>query len=97
MDAAPSAAVGPDASDEDLMRALAAGQQEALGPLYSRYAPLVFNLAAQSLGRPAAEEVVQEVFLAVWRKADTFNPERGTFRLGAAGRPLPHHQRAAEP
>jgi RNA polymerase sigma-70 factor, ECF subfamily len=80
MDAAPSAAVGPDASDEDLMRALAAGQQEALGPLYSRYAPLVFNLAAQSLGRPAAEEVVQEVFLAVWRKADTFNPERGTFR-----------------
>jgi RNA polymerase sigma factor (sigma-70 family) len=80
IDVAHSAAVGPDASDEDLMRALAAGEQDALGPLYSRYGPLVFSLAAQSLGRPAAEEIVQEVFLAVWRKADTFDPARGTFR-----------------
>jgi RNA polymerase sigma-70 factor (ECF subfamily) len=80
MDAAHASTVGPDASDEDLMRGLAAGQQDALGPLYSRYGPLVFSLAAQSLGRPAAEEIVQEVFLAVWRKADTFDPARGTFR-----------------
>ena len=80
MDAAHASAAGPDASDEELMRVLAAGQQDALGPLYSRYGPLVFSLAAQSLGRPAAEEIVQEVFLAVWRKADTFDPARGTFR-----------------
>jgi RNA polymerase sigma-70 factor (ECF subfamily) len=80
MDAARPASVSPDASDEELMRALTAGQQEALGPLYSRYGPLVFSLAAQSVDRAAAEEIVQEVFLAVWRKADTFDPARGTFR-----------------
>ena len=72
--------VAPDASDDDLMRALSAGQQDAIGPLYRRYAPLIFSLAAQSLGRAAAEEIVQEVFLTVWRKADTFDPARGTFR-----------------
>src|SRR5262245_36947073 len=62
------------------MLAVAAGQQDALGPLYSRYGPLIFSLAAQSVGHAAAEEIVQEVFLAVWRKADTFDPERGAFR-----------------
>ncbi len=69
-----------DLSDEELMRALAAGKQEALGPLHSRYAALIFNLAAQTLDRAAAEEIVQDVFLIVWRKADTFDPSRGAFR-----------------
>ncbi len=69
-----------DASDEELMRQLAAGQQEAVGPLYRRYARVIFHLAARTLDRSAAEEIVQEVFLAVWRNAGTFNPELGLFR-----------------
>ena len=69
-----------DSSDEELVAQLAAGQQEALGPLYSRYAPLIFNLAAQTLDRTAAEDIVQDVFLTVWRKAAMFEPERGPFR-----------------
>ncbi|HET8999924.1 MAG TPA: sigma-70 family RNA polymerase sigma factor [bacterium] len=69
-----------DATDEELMQRLAAGHQDALGPLYTRYATRIFGLASQSLERQAAEEVVQDVFLAVWRKAETFEPERGTFR-----------------
>lgn len=68
------------ASDEELMRQLAAGSHEALGPLYQRYARLLFHLAARTLDRATAEEVVQEVFLAVWRGAGTFAPERGAFR-----------------
>ena len=44
--AAPSLTiVDPEASDEELMRLLAAGRQEALAPLYARYAPLVAWLA----------------------------------------------------
>jgi RNA polymerase sigma-70 factor (ECF subfamily) len=67
-------------SDEELMSQLAAGRQEALGPLHGRYASLVFNLAAQTLGAATAEEIVQDVFVAVWRKAGSFDPARGTFR-----------------
>jgi RNA polymerase sigma-70 factor (ECF subfamily) len=67
-------------SDEELMRQLAAGRQEALGPLHCRYAALVFNLAAQTIDHATAEEIVQDVFVAVWRKAGTFDPARGTFR-----------------
>src|SRR5438045_8019394 len=69
-----------DRSDEELMHELAQGRQEALGPLHGRYAALIFNLAAQTLDRAAAEEIVQDVFLAVWKKADTFDPARGAFR-----------------
>src|SRR6266550_4018804 len=67
-------------SDDELMRELAHGQQEALGPLYSRYAALVFHMAHQSLDRPAAEEIVQEVFLTIWRGAASFDPAQGGFR-----------------
>ena len=67
-------------TDDDLMRALAAGQHDALGPLYSRYASLVFSLGLQSLDRTAAEELVQEVFLAIWRGAASFDPTQGPFR-----------------
>jgi RNA polymerase sigma-70 factor (ECF subfamily) len=70
----------PGASDEELMRRLAAGQQEALGPLHGRYASLVFNLAAQTIDRATAEEIVQDVFVTVWRKARLFDAARGTFR-----------------
>jgi RNA polymerase sigma-70 factor (ECF subfamily) len=68
------------ASDEGLMEQLLAGQQDALGSLHGRYAPLIFNLAARSLDRGAAEDIVQDVFLAVWRRADTFDVERGTLK-----------------
>lgn len=69
-----------DLSDEELMAQIAAGEQQALGPLHGRYAPLIFSLAAQTLDRAAAEEIVQDVFLVIWRKAGTFDPARGAFR-----------------
>ena len=69
-----------DPSDEELVRQLAAGRQEALGILHRRYASVVFHMAAHSLDRGTAEEIVQDVFLAVWQSAVVFTPERGTFR-----------------
>ena len=67
-------------SDAEHVRRLATGRHESLGRLYRRYASLIFNVAACSLDRGAAEEIVQDVFLAVWRNATVFTPERGTFR-----------------
>lgn len=69
-----------DLSDEELMEQVAAGREEALTPLYGRYASLVFGLAARSLDPAAAEEILQDVFLQIWRKASTYNPERGPVR-----------------
>lgn len=69
-----------DLTDEELMRELAAGHEEALTPLHRRYAALIFNLAAQSLDRSVAEEIAQDVFVAVWRSAKTYDPARGPVR-----------------
>ena len=62
------------------MRQVADGSAEALGLLHRRFARLIFGMAVQSLDRAAAEDLVQEVFLAVWRNARRFDPERGTVR-----------------
>ncbi len=67
-------------TDEDLMRALVEGRRDAFRVLHRRYAPLVFRMAARALGAATAEEITQEVLLAVWQKADGFAPALGSFR-----------------
>ena len=70
-----------DASrDEELMREVARGSDEALSGLYRRFSRLILGLAVQTLDRAGAEDLVQDVFLAVWRNAARFDPERGTVR-----------------
>ncbi|HEY1434527.1 MAG TPA: sigma-70 family RNA polymerase sigma factor [Thermoanaerobaculia bacterium] len=69
-----------DSSDEELMRQIASGREEAVGPLYARYAPILFGMAARALDRPAAEEIVQDVFVAVWKNAGAFDASRGPVR-----------------
>ncbi len=77
----PHDAFSPDrAMDDDLIRRVRDGQEEALQQLHRRYAPLVFHLACRALDRAAAEEIVQDTFLAVWRRAADFDPARGSFR-----------------
>jgi RNA polymerase sigma-70 factor, ECF subfamily len=50
----------------------------AISELYDRYGRLVFSLAVQIVGdSTVAEEITQDVFVQVWKKADTFRPENG--------------------
>ena len=70
----------PEPTDDALARALAGGDEEALRALHRRYAPLVFTLAARAIGEAAADEVVQDVFLAAWQKRAAYDPARGTFK-----------------
>jgi len=68
-------------SDEQLMRRLDGSEVEAaLSKLYDRYSRTVFGVGLKLLGeRSLAEELVQEVFLKVWRSAHTFDPSRASF------------------
>ena len=70
----------PAEEDLDLVRRIRGGSEEALQQLHRRYAPLVFHLACHALDRAAAEEVVQDTFLAVWRRGGDFDPAKGSFR-----------------
>ncbi len=67
-------------SDEALMQRLLDGDTEALKDLHARYAPIVFGLARRSLGPAHADDVVQEVFLALWQRRALYDPTRGPLR-----------------
>src|SRR4051812_3078368 len=91
----------PLADDAALVREVAAGSQSALGELYDRYVDAIFATASRlTADRQVAEEVVQETFLALWNRAELFDPKVGSLtawlrtiarnrtvdRLRAAGR-----------
>jgi len=94
-----SSAEGRD--DAALVREVAAGSHDALAALYDRHGDGVFAAACRlTSDRGMAEEVVQETFLALWNRAETFDPTLGSMaawlhtiarnrtvdRLRAAGR-----------
>jgi RNA polymerase sigma-70 factor (ECF subfamily) len=61
------------ASDAELVKRLAEGDKIAIQALYSRHSVRVFRFALRILSsETAAEDVVNEVFLDVWRKAEQF-------------------------
>jgi RNA polymerase sigma-70 factor (ECF subfamily) len=64
-------------TDEELVQRLAAGHEDALEPLHQRYAGRVFAFAARRLDPEAADEITQDVFLAIWNNANRFDPRRG--------------------
>lgn len=68
-------------SDEVLLEKVRQGSKEALGCLFRRHARAVGNVAYRILRNEAeAEDLAQEVFLFVYRKAALFDPSRGGAR-----------------
>ena len=69
---------GDPITDELLLRQMMGGSEEALASLYDRHLPVVFAMAMRVSRDPGiAEEVVQETFLALWDRAELFDPSRG--------------------
>lgn len=65
-------------SDNELLRAVARGDESALAQVYDRYRLILFGLIVRILhSREEAEDVLQEVFLQVWRRANDFDEARG--------------------
>lgn len=68
-------------ADARLARRIRAGDAEALGELYDRYASIALGTALRVLkDREEAEDVVHDAFVAVWRKIDRFDAGRGSLR-----------------
>ena len=77
-----------DLSDNELLRLMLAGDEEALAQLYRRRQASVYRFALQMSGsKTIAEDVTQEVFLFLMREGRVFDPTRGalgSFLLGVA-------------
>ena len=67
-------------SDEQLIAQVARGDTAAYEMLYDRYSSAVMGFAWKITGdRSLVEEILQETFWRVWRKADLFQNQRGAF------------------
>jgi RNA polymerase sigma-70 factor (ECF subfamily) len=65
-------------TDEELLAAIAGGDEPALAELYDRLGGVGYRLAYRVLRDPAlAQDAVQDAFLGVWRTAAAFDPARG--------------------
>lgn len=70
------------ATDLDLIRRVAQGDELALAGLYDRYGALVYSVAYRVLNDVgAAEEILQDIFYQLWRTASNYDASRG--KLGA--------------
>ncbi|HEV2619794.1 MAG TPA: sigma-70 family RNA polymerase sigma factor [Acidobacteriaceae bacterium] len=69
----------PAEDDASLLAQVQSGDGHAMGSLYDRYHRLVYSVALRVLRDPAAaEDVLQEVFMQIWRNPDSFVPARGS-------------------
>src|SRR3984885_1367809 len=64
-------------NDDELIAALAAGDDAALREMFTRHAPWLAARLRAALPPPDVEDVLQETFLAVWKGASAYRP-RGT-------------------
>jgi RNA polymerase sigma-70 factor, ECF subfamily len=68
--------VSPDAM---LVSAIRSGDEQAMAQLYERYSGIVYSVALRILGDTgAAEDILQEVFMQLWRSPDVFEATRGS-------------------
>ncbi len=69
---------GEGISDADLMAQISRREERALEQLYDRYSRAVYSLILRITHQPASsQEIVQEVFLQLWRNAHAYQPSRG--------------------
>jgi RNA polymerase sigma-70 factor (ECF subfamily) len=68
-------------ADEDLLGMVEAGDERAFEVLYDRHARIAYSLAYRLLGdATAAEDLVQDAFLAVWRGSARYSSSRSSVR-----------------
>ncbi len=69
----------PSRDDGALIASIRAGNQNAMAELYDRYSSIVYAVAMRVLGdTAAAEDVLQEVFMQLWRNPGAFDASRGS-------------------
>ena len=70
---------GGTSQDAQLLDRVRRGDDQAMAALYDRYSKVVYSVALRVLRDPAsAEDVLQDVFLGLWRRPETFVSARGT-------------------
>lgn len=70
----------PSAEDDaSLLARINTGDERAMSSLYERYSRVVYSVALRVLNDPSsAEDILQEIFMQIWRNPDGFSAARGS-------------------
>jgi len=75
-----------DLADEEVMQLVQRGDPQAFELLYDRHGGAAYSLAYRIVGKQAAaEDVVQEALLSIWRSRRRYDPTRGSVRTWILG------------
>ena len=67
-------------SDEDLIADYLKGDQAAFKVLLDRYTPLLYNFSVRFVGTSHAADIVQEVFIKIWKHLKRFDVSKAHFK-----------------
>ncbi len=68
-------------TDIELISSIVKRNRQAFDLFYDRYAQIIFNLCVRILREEAeAEDVLQEIFVQIWREAERFDPSRASVK-----------------
>ncbi len=78
-------------SDEMLIRAIASGAVWAMEPLYERYNRILYSLVYRMVSdHQIAEDLIQDAFVSVWKRAISYSPQSGAVRSWLVS--IAHHR-----
>ena len=71
--------IQPEELERSIISAIRNGREDAMAQLYDRYSSIVYSVALRVLGDTGrAEDVMQEVFMQLWRNPGAFDSNRGS-------------------
>jgi DNA-directed RNA polymerase specialized sigma24 family protein len=75
--------------DQEMCARLTGGDLDALADVYDQHGPYVYGVAVRVTGSPAtAEEITQNVFVALWQQPLSYDPALGSLRGWLVSRAL---------
>ena len=69
-----------EGTDEEIIISYKNNNQEAFAALINRYTAPLYNFVARLVGRNNASDIIQEVFIKVWKNIRRFDPTRASFK-----------------
>ena len=69
-----------ESSDEEIILLYKAGDQEVFKTLIARYSAPIYNFVVRLTNKNDASDIVQEIFIKVWKNIHRFNPLKASFK-----------------
>ncbi|MBU0611946.1 sigma-70 family RNA polymerase sigma factor [Patescibacteria group bacterium] len=67
-------------TDEEIVSLYKTGNKKIFKELVDRYTPPLYNFSARLIGKDNAPDMVQEVFIKVWKNISNFNPSKASLK-----------------